>query len=436
MTKLPLNSVAKTTDLAKVPSSAFEPAFRDILALAVDAIRTGAVLALIDDAGKLRTSDAIGCTPPAVWPEATAAWLRRAGDTRVVDGDDPDAGFGDALDFTGAAEVAVLFDADGRPCGMLATFSDQARDHIAADESVRALARLGILGGQVERVLDLRREHAVLREVSLGLKESERSLTDEVTRLVGANNELDHYADFAAHELRSPLRTALLVLELIGREIDQPDGQIDRERVAYYLDQVRDGAEKMRAQLDGLLQLAQLTSEPPNSRWLELGALVDGVRRMHFAELAEAGAKLVLDPAAAGTRVFADPTHGHHLMSNLVANAIRYRDDDRPLTITVRAETDEATSTFTVADNGKGIAAEEHDHIFAMFGRVDHEAEGAGLGLALCRRLVRLYGGSLSVESTLGAGSAFSVRLPRRLEPIAPLADAAIASDGSITSNS
>jgi signal transduction histidine kinase len=107
--------------------------------------------------------------------------------------------------------------------------------------------------------------------------------------------------------------------------------------------------------------------------------------------------------------VLADPSQLRRVFYNLIDNAIRYT----PATGRVAAE----ATTIEVSDTGSGIPPEHLPRIFDRFSRVDpsrtEDGDGAGLGLAICQSIIRSYGGTISVESTVGRGTTFTVQLPR-----------------------
>jgi signal transduction histidine kinase len=112
--------------------------------------------------------------------------------------------------------------------------------------------------------------------------------------------------------------------------------------------------------------------------------------------------------------VYADPVRFSQIMLNLISNAVKFSPPGAR--VEIDAEADDSGATFRVRDFGIGISPENHEVIFEAFRQVDgthtRAAGGTGLGLALTRRLVALHGGEIAVDSALGKGSTFSVRLP------------------------
>jgi signal transduction histidine kinase len=115
------------------------------------------------------------------------------------------------------------------------------------------------------------------------------------------------------------------------------------------------------------------------------------------------------------TLAFADPEYLRVVLTNLLENAIEYSGTGTSVSVSTRAEGDGAV--IVVRDTGPGIPAEALPHIFERFYRVDtaraRESGGSGLGLSIASEIVEAHGGRLSVESGIGVGSAFEVRLPK-----------------------
>jgi two-component system, OmpR family, sensor histidine kinase KdpD len=116
----------------------------------------------------------------------------------------------------------------------------------------------------------------------------------------------------------------------------------------------------------------------------------------------------------------ADPKRLRQILTNLLQNALKYSDADRPVTIACDGAGN--TIVFDVIDRGPGIDPSEVDRIFEPFyrGETRREGDGAGLGLAITRRLATAMGGRVDVASTTGAGSLFRVTLPRHVAASAP----------------
>ncbi|MFN0074178.1 MAG: ATP-binding protein [Chloroflexota bacterium] len=208
-----------------------------------------------------------------------------------------------------------------------------------------------------------------------------------------------------AHELRNPLTVIHTNLDLLRLEIDAPT----REEVA---DETLIEAERMRRLVDDLLLLAEVEGQSQKAQEaIRLDELVQsaidsipeksGDQRVTFV----AEEPLVIQGSAEQLR---------RVVLNLVVNALQYGGDDAGVRVIVRRQG--RRGILEVTDTGQGIAPEHIPHIFDRFYRVDasrrRSTGGTGLGLAIVREIVTAHGGSVSVQSSLGEGSTFTVTLP------------------------
>ena len=211
-----------------------------------------------------------------------------------------------------------------------------------------------------------------------------------------------------SHELKTPLA----VMRNYAAMLKQPS-LTDAERQEYAAG--IDGAvERMSVLITNILKLnklenQQLTAQP------EVYDLSEQVTQclLGFEELWEKK-RLEIDPDIdEGIEVTADPELLTLVWNNLISNAVKFTEPGGTVGVSVKADGDWAV--VAVSDTGCGISAETLKHIFDKFyqGDTSHATEGTGLGLALVKRVVYLAGGELNVESTVGKGSRFEVRIRR-----------------------
>jgi signal transduction histidine kinase len=211
--------------------------------------------------------------------------------------------------------------------------------------------------------------------------------------------ELRNYADVVAHDLSEPVAGIAMLIGVLERRGEQPPPPA-------VLRQLRASAERARDLIDGVLVYAQ--AGELNTQPVALRALVDEVAEDLRARLDQAGAKLEVGDLP---EVPGDPRQLRRVVQNLLANAVKFR-ADAPLRVEVTAVRDTREWVVTVRDNGIGVDAAQATRIFGMFSRANQEIDGAGIGLAVCRRIVEAHGGRMWVESADGGGSAFRFTLP------------------------
>ncbi|HVL80664.1 MAG TPA: PAS domain S-box protein [Actinomycetota bacterium] len=242
---------------------------------------------------------------------------------------------------------------------------------------------------------------AAIRDISVR-KAAEANLLVKLGELQRSNEELGQFAYIASHDLQEPLRMVSSYTQLLSKRYS---GRLDADADEFIAFAV-DGANRMQRLIQDLLSVSRVATkgrelEPTASD----DALGDAMRNLQAA-IDESGAVVTHDPLPP---VLADRAQLTQLFQNLVGNAIKYQAGGTP-TVHVSATGDELEGwTFSVQDNGLGIAPEYFERIFGMFQRLHKrdEFEGTGIGLAICKKIAERHGGSISVESVKGAGSTF-----------------------------
>ncbi|TLM65764.1 MAG: sensor histidine kinase [Deltaproteobacteria bacterium] len=213
--------------------------------------------------------------------------------------------------------------------------------------------------------------------------------------------ELGRLSAGIAHEIRNPLSIIGYALELLCRDAALTPFQ------AEMAEKIEAEIERLRTLTDGLLSFS--SSREGCCRLVVLNDLVEETLRLLRFELQRHAVVLTTDfnelPLVA-----ADPNKLKQVVINLVMNAAQAMGGAG--TITLRTCRAGDMVELTVADTGPGISAELIEKIFDPFFTTKPEGEGTGLGLYLCRTIVRELGGELSVDSAPGAGATFRVRLP------------------------
>jgi PAS domain S-box-containing protein len=219
-----------------------------------------------------------------------------------------------------------------------------------------------------------------------------------------------------SHELRTPLNAIMGMTDLALRGATDPQ-QADR------LAKVAQAARQLLGIIGNILEISELEAERFNLEQIDfkLDGVLDDLGTMVGPKAAAKGLKLVIDapPDLLSRTLRGDPVRLRQILLNLTGNAIKFTGDG---SVTVRAAATEESSRdmvlrFDVRDTGIGISTEDQRRLFAAFEQADGSTTrkygGAGLELAICKRLVDMMGGSIGVESALGAGSTFwfSVRL-------------------------
>jgi signal transduction histidine kinase len=252
--------------------------------------------------------------------------------------------------------------------------------------------------------------------------------------LMQANEEIQRFAYIVSHDLRAPLVNVMgftselevgvtAIQQMVAKvEAAHPELVSDDARVAATEDVpeavgfIRSSTAKMDRLINAILKLSRegrrvLTPEP-----VDMAALFTGIVDSLKHQTEEVGAEIVIEDRLPG--LISDRLVLEQIFSNLVDNAVKYLDASRPGRISVTARAEAGRLIYAVADNGRGIAAHDHERIFELFRRSGtQDRPGEGIGLAHVRALTRRLGGIISVRSEFGQGTRFEVNLPRILPP-------------------
>ena len=224
----------------------------------------------------------------------------------------------------------------------------------------------------------------------------------------------DEFLSIASHELKTPVTSVQLQIEGAMRRLrNGPPDAAETEKLQARLRSAEEGIERLTRLVDDLLdvsriQAGRLELEPDDC---DLAALAADVVKRFESEAARAGSTLAVDAARAVVGTW-DRLRLDQVLTNLVSNAIKYG-GGAPIDVVV--EGDERWGRVRVVDRGIGIRIEDADRVFSRFERLVSARSygGFGLGLWICRRIVEEHGGHIAFASELGAGTTFSVALPR-----------------------
>jgi signal transduction histidine kinase len=239
----------------------------------------------------------------------------------------------------------------------------------------------------------------------------EHRVFERTAQLESANKELEDFSYSVSHDLRAPLRAIGGFSQIIARRHRENLNEEGR----HYVDNIVKAGAHMGKLIDDLLMYARIGRKAVRHDPVELCGILLLVKGNLASRVAEIGAELSL-PEHFPT-VNGDQTLLSEIFTNLLDNALTYRRRDVRLRVAVGCQLQDAYSTITVSDNGIGIPPEYHQKIFNVFQRLHNEDEypGTGIGLAIVKKSVELLGGQVWVESVVGEGSSFHVRLQRSI---------------------
>ncbi len=333
----------------------------------------------------------------------------------------------DLMDQSRAILSAMVVSAEGRVSKRLEEVNDAA-ELLAWITAAGSLLIVLFGAGAVITVVQYTRELVEARTQLQALNASlEERVVERTAALTRANDEIQRFAYIVSHDLRSPLvnimgftseleagmtpvrsfvagDTALAEKARLATEEDIP------EAIRF----IRASTTKMDRLINAILKLSREGRRDLRPERVDLRALFETAAASVRHQTDEASAEIVL-PAHAPS-IVTDRLALEQVVGNVVDNAVKYLAPGRPGRIVVTAKEAGRRVHIDIADNGRGIAPEDHERIFELFRRAGaQDRPGEGIGLAHVRALVRRLGGDITVQSEVGKGTTFRIDLPRHL---------------------
>lgn len=268
--------------------------------------------------------------------------------------------------------------------------------------SMMALYYANIVSSQADLEQEIRRHKATATEL--------REATWQIQRAMAAKSE---FLAKMSHELRNPLNSIIGYSEILLEAVDDIDSQKCKD-----LTSIRNAGKRLLELINDLLDLAKLEAGKAGLHRdrVEVSNLFDELATEWLPVTTAKGNEFNIEPPAP-TEVYCDAGKLRRIVSNLLSNAAKFTENGR---VTFSGSLQAGVLSFSVEDTGAGIAADRLPGLFETFGNsTDETASNYGqdvrLGLPLAHRYCRLMGGEISVQSKLGSGSRFVIRLPVQL---------------------
>lgn len=234
-------------------------------------------------------------------------------------------------------------------------------------------------------------------------------LLRDLTALIDVERVKSEFVTAASHELRSPLTSLQMSVDLLLERVAVQLAERDRE----LLEAAHEEVQRMKSVVNDLLDLSRIEAGRIEMAVSDVSVrtLFEQVQEIFRSQAEAKGVALTTEPSGDWPTVRADAHKATWVLTNLVSNALRYVGPEGHIRLSARR-----SGTFaqvSVADDGPGIPAEVRERIFEKFvhAREDPGA-GSGLGLAISKEIVRAHGGTIWVESSAGRGSTFTFTLP------------------------
>jgi signal transduction histidine kinase len=273
-----------------------------------------------------------------------------------------------------------------------------------------ALCIAHAVSAALDNMKTARQLDAATIDLIAGKQAAEKAQVEMAAAKAEADEANQAKSDFLAtmsHEIRTPLNGVLGMTQAMAMD---RLSRAQRER----LQVVRESGEALLTILNDVLDLSKIEAGKLELESIDfdLGEVVRGAAQAFTAVAGKKGLALNINMGGAEGVYRGDPTRVRQILYNLISNALKFTDDGE---IVIRAEAEDGRLRLIVSDTGEGIRADKLASLFAKFIQADASTTrrfgGTGLGLAICQQLAELMGGTIAVESRLGAGSTFTVTL-------------------------
>jgi len=231
-----------------------------------------------------------------------------------------------------------------------------------------------------------------------------------INELERVNSGLQQFAYVTSHDLKTPLRNISTYLQLLRRKnvLDEDSNDM--------VDRAVKSVKHLNQLITDIFLYTTTDFKNESAEVVDMNVLLNDMREDFKALLTETNTTLNI--AANIPKIKVSQIQVTHVFSNLIANALKYNKSANPTINISYIPLAKGFVEFTVADNGIGIEEQYQEQIFEIFKRLhtQEEYEGTGIGLAICKKIIESYGGSIRVESQLGKGAKFIFTLPALTE--------------------
>lgn len=309
-------------------------------------------------------------------------------------------GLKDAVGKTARQLVPDLDESWFRIYGRVASTGEAARFENHAPAMNRSFSVYAFrIGDPAERKVAL-----LFRDIT-AQKKAEEDLRLYAEELKRSNQELEHFANIASHDLQEPLRTVTSYSDYLTETFKESLGEDERQAIAA----IQTGARRAHQLTVELLEYAKIGRDKKKFTRVPLDRVLQDVLTDLKMSVLKKQADITYDHLPG---VFGDEMQLKQLFQNLVSNSLKY--SKLRVRVLIRAERKGGEWVFSVKDDGIGIDLRYVDRIFQIFQRLhpQSEYEGTGIGLAICKKIVEGHGGRIWVNSMLNKGSTFYFSLP------------------------
>lgn len=262
------------------------------------------------------------------------------------------------------------------------------------------------LNTELERKVD-ERTH-ILKEALERLEQSQKEVHEALEKEKQLNEIKSRFVSMASHEFRTPLSAVLSSAALLSKYSREEE----QEKRNKHIDRIKDSVKHLNDILEDFLSLGKLDE----------GRISTDPGEFSLPEMINetlTDMKVVLKPGQkfnfnyeGEEKINADKKLLRNILINLISNAAKFSEEDTPITISAKSNSEK--NEITVTDKGIGIAKRDQEHLFTMFYRASNvtNIQGTGLGLHIVKRYLNLINGTVNLQSTLGKGTSITITFP------------------------
>lgn len=281
--------------------------------------------------------------------------------------------------------------------------------HIKRDGTkINVLSRWSLQKDNLNNPIGFMEVNTDITESKLAEIERENLIND----LKQSNEELRQFAYITSHDLQEPLRTMSSYAGLLKHRYE---GQLDKD-ADEFIEFMVSGAARMKSMIQGLLDYSRVGTRGDEFRNFNSEEALNNALSDLTSFIEENNAEITCDKLPV---IYADKEQIARVFQNLIGNSIKFRKKGETPKIHVSSQKKDNEYVFSVSDNSIGMEPEYTDKIFEIFKRLHSigEYEGAGIGLAIVKRIIDRHGGHVWVRSELGKGSTFYFTIPANFTP-------------------
>lgn len=273
----------------------------------------------------------------------------------------------------------------------------------------------------LRRQEELSRLTVELEETNRGVVALYAELEEKALALRRAAEMKSRFLSHVTHEFRTPVNSVLSLTRLLLQHTDGDLSPEQEKQVTY----IRDAAKQLAEIVNDLLDLAKVESGKTEVRLarIDVGEFLGATRALMRPLVHSDRVSLIFEELPPGLTLETDESKLGQILRNLISNALKFTLEGEVRVIVTLSGAGHSI-LFTVKDTGIGIDPKDYERIFQEFSQIEHplqrHVKGTGLGLSLSRRLAELLHGTISVDSAIGTGSTFTLKLPYRSHSAQP----------------